>query len=254
MEHTGTPIDVEMLAKIQARQNAIKDRLTAEVDKDFGVYENGSFRQHLFEHYLGRRGIAWPRTATGKLETKDRTFQKMAKVYPELYPLRELKHFREELDLGVLSVGPDGRNRASLFPFQAKTGRNQPSTTRYIFGLPAWARGLIRPEPGTALAYIDYSQQEFGIAAALSGDEAMMRAYNEGDRDFYLAFAKIRRRTPLCGWPRSRWRRRTRQHGARHWLPGRRSIRPRRASGMEAALLAGSSRRRGGCPSQVLSG
>jgi DNA polymerase I-like protein with 3'-5' exonuclease and polymerase domains len=40
-----------------------------------------------------------------------------------------------------------------------------------------------------ALAYIDYNQQEFGIAAALSGDEAMKRAYRSGDP--YLEFAKL---------------------------------------------------------------
>jgi DNA polymerase I-like protein with 3'-5' exonuclease and polymerase domains len=38
------------------------------------------------------------------------------------------------------------------------------------------------------VAYIDYEQQEFGIAAFLSGDEAMMHAYRSGDA--YLAFAK----------------------------------------------------------------
>ena len=36
--------------------------------------------------------------------------------------------------------------------------------------------------------YIDWAQQEFGIAAALSGDAAMMDAYRSGDP--YLAFAK----------------------------------------------------------------
>jgi DNA polymerase I-like protein with 3'-5' exonuclease and polymerase domains len=49
-------------------------------------------------------------------------------------------------------------------------------------------RGVIPPEPGYALAYIDWSQQEFGIAAALSGDPLMMEAYQSGDP--YLAFAK----------------------------------------------------------------
>ncbi len=49
-------------------------------------------------------------------------------------------------------------------------------------------RGLIRPEPGTALVYLDYEQQEFGIAAALSGDGNMMDAYRSGDP--YLAFAR----------------------------------------------------------------
>jgi DNA polymerase I-like protein with 3'-5' exonuclease and polymerase domains len=38
------------------------------------------------------------------------------------------------------------------------------------------------------VAYIDWSQQEFGIAAALSGDPVMQQAYASGDP--YLAFAK----------------------------------------------------------------
>jgi DNA polymerase I-like protein with 3'-5' exonuclease and polymerase domains len=38
------------------------------------------------------------------------------------------------------------------------------------------------------VAYIDWSQQEFGIAAVLSGDVAMQSAYLSGDP--YLAFAK----------------------------------------------------------------
>jgi hypothetical protein len=51
-----------------------------------------------------------------------------------------------------------------------------------------WLRGLIKPPPGYAIAYIDWKQQEFGIAAALSGDTAMQAAYRSGDS--YLAFAK----------------------------------------------------------------
>jgi DNA polymerase I-like protein with 3'-5' exonuclease and polymerase domains len=45
-----------------------------------------------------------------------------------------------------------------------------------------------KPWPGQALAYVDFAQQEFGIAAALSGDEAMRAAYESGDP--YLAFAE----------------------------------------------------------------
>jgi DNA polymerase I-like protein with 3'-5' exonuclease and polymerase domains len=47
---------------------------------------------------------------------------------------------------------------------------------------------LIKPRPGFGLAYIDWSQQEFGIAAALSGDSLMQEAYRSGDP--YLEFAK----------------------------------------------------------------
>jgi DNA polymerase I-like protein with 3'-5' exonuclease and polymerase domains len=75
-----------------------------------------------------------------------------------------------------------------LSAFRARTGRNQPSNSKFIFGPSVWLRGLIKPSPGYGLAYIDWSQQEFGIAAALSGDSAMMDAYRSGDP--YLAFAR----------------------------------------------------------------
>jgi DNA polymerase-1 len=47
---------------------------------------------------------------------------------------------------------------------------------------------LIKPPSGYGIAYVDWAQQEFGIAAALSGDPLMMDAYRSGDP--YLAFAK----------------------------------------------------------------
>lgn len=58
-----------------------------------------------------------------------------------------------------------------------------------MFGLPASLRNLIKPKEGTVLAYIDYSQQEFFIAAVLSKDPNMIEAYKSGDP--YLAFAKL---------------------------------------------------------------
>ena len=55
-------------------------------------------------------------------------------------------------------------------------------------------RSFVKPETGTALGYIDFEQEEFQIAGALSGDEAMQRAYSSGDP--YLAFAKMARAVP----------------------------------------------------------
>ena len=46
----------------------------------------------------------------------------------------------------------------------------------------------MRPPEGYGLAYVDWAQQEFGIAAALSGDPLMLEAYRSGDP--YLAFAE----------------------------------------------------------------
>ena len=93
-----------------------------------------------------------------------------------------------ELRLEALAVGPDGRNRCLLSAFRSRTGRNQPSNSKFIFGPATWLRSLIKPEPGMALAYVDFSSQEMGIAAALSGDAALLEAYRSGD--VYLSFAK----------------------------------------------------------------
>ena len=81
-----------------------------------------------------------------------------------------------------------------LSAFRSKTSRNQPSNTKFIFGPSVWLRFLIQPPPGSALAYIDWVQQEFGIAAALSGDPNMVAAYQSGDA--YLAFAKQAKAVP----------------------------------------------------------
>ena len=66
--------------------------------------------------------------------------------------------------------------------------RNQPSNSKFIFGPSVWIRSLIKPGAGRSVAYIDYGQQEFAIAAKLSGDRSMVEAYASGDP--YLTFAK----------------------------------------------------------------
>ena len=75
-----------------------------------------------------------------------------------------------------------------LSPFRSKSGRNQPSTSRFIFGQAKCMRCLIKPPDGYGAAYIDFRSQEIGLAAAMSGDERMIAAYVQGDP--YLAFAK----------------------------------------------------------------
>jgi DNA polymerase I-like protein with 3'-5' exonuclease and polymerase domains len=90
--------------------------------------------------------------------------------------------------LNDLAVGHDSRNRTLLSVFRARSSRNVPSNARFIFGPSTWLRGLIRPPEGCGLAYVDWSSQEIGIAAALSSDPALIAAYRSGD--VYLSFAR----------------------------------------------------------------
>jgi len=201
IEHNGVPIDIHTLARVTSHWEAIQERLVAEIDRQFGVYDGRSFRTTRFADYLIEQGIPWPRLPSGALDLKDDTFREMARAYPIISPLRELRVALSQMRLSELAVGADGRNRCLLSAFRARTGRNQPSNSQFIFGPAVWLRGLIPAKPGHGIAYVDWSQQEFGVAAALSGDPLMQEAYLSGDP--YLAFAKQAGAVPVDATKRS---------------------------------------------------
>lgn len=188
IEYNGTSIDTAALQKLRESWEDIKDSLIAEIDAYYGVYEGTTFKMDRFAEWLVKNSIPWPRLESGRLDLKEDTFKEMSRIYPVVSPLCELRTSLSQMKLSKLAVGKDGRNRCLLSTFRAMTSRNQPSNNKFIFGPSVWLRGLIRPEEKKALAYLDWSQQEFGIAGALSGDQLMIEAYLSGDP--YLTFAK----------------------------------------------------------------
>lgn len=188
MERTGIPIDIDLFAQLNCHWEKIRASLVAAVDSDYGVYDGLCFKVERFRRYLTRQGIFWPVLEGGQLDLNDEAFKVMSHRYPQLVALRELRRTLSQMRVSSIAIGDDGRNRCDLAMFASRTGRNQPSSSQFIFGQAVWVRGLIRPQPGHGLAYVDFSQQEFGIAAALSQDPQMMRAYKSGDP--YIAFAK----------------------------------------------------------------
>jgi hypothetical protein len=188
VEHAGVPIDVPLLSRLRLAWGDIIDHLIAAVDGPFGFYDGRSFRMSRFRDWLVKHGRYWPLLPSGQLDLEDGTFRDMAKVYPDLTSVQQLRATLSGMRLESLQVGDDGRNRVLLSAYRALSSRNAPSNAKFIFGPATWMRGLIKPRPGRAFVYIDWSSQEIGIGAALSGDERMMEAYRSGD--FYLGFAK----------------------------------------------------------------
>jgi DNA polymerase I len=188
MEAVGVPIDLPRFQRLRANIDRLRDALIQQVDGEYGVFRGGKFHPPLWGAWAKRNNIPWPRTCPWRLDLRRGTFREMAKKHAKVRPMRELLALLRQVELFRVTVGADGRNRCRLRPFASKTGRNQPSTAEFIFGPASWVRGLIKPAEGMALTYVDYEQQEFGIAAALSGDPEMQAAYNTGDP--YLAFAK----------------------------------------------------------------
>lgn len=189
MEHRGIPVDTGTLTLLKENWNQIQERLIQEIDRDYGVYDGRAFKVKKFEKYLADNGIPWKRTEEGNLSLDYETFKTMAQVYPQLEALKVLRHILGQLRLSEIPVGSDGRNRCLLSPFSSLTGRNYPSTKRFLFANAKWLRSLMKPEKGKVVAYIDFEQQEFGIVAYLSNDSQMIGAYESGDP--YLSFAKL---------------------------------------------------------------
>ena len=187
MERTGIPIDALLHQRLLDNWAPIKQHLIAEVDVAYGVFEEGSFKRERFAQYLQANGLPWRRLPSGTLALDDETFDEQARSHPQLRPLYELRVTLGRLRLSDLPVGADHRARCLLSAFQAVTGRNQPSSSKFVFGPARWMRGLVREQPGRAIAYVDWGSQEVAIAAGLSGDERMAEDYQT---DPYLGFAK----------------------------------------------------------------
>lgn len=187
IEHLGIPFDIPAVKCLRVHWNVLLDALVRRVNAGVPVFEGTTFKRQKFETWLAKQGIAWPRLGSGQIDLSDDAFREFERSHPLISQIRATRQCLSQMRLIDLPVGGDSRNRCLLSPFRARTGRNQPSNSKFAFGPAVWLRSLIRPHEGESIAYIDYSQQEFGIAAALSGDEKMMMAYDSGDP--YLTFA-----------------------------------------------------------------
>jgi DNA polymerase I len=189
-ERLGIPIDVALFRRLTENWPALRHELIASINQTFDVFdEHDAFKTDKFvRNVILRLLLPWPKLPSGAFALDNDTFDDMSRFHPELRPLYEVRSSLGELRLTGLGVGPDGRNRCMLSIFQTVTGRNAPSNSAFIYGPARWMRSLIKPQPGFAIAHVDWKTQEICIAAALSGDEKLLTAYQSGD--VYVAFAR----------------------------------------------------------------
>jgi hypothetical protein len=188
MLHAGIPLDAGTLGRLRESRESIIQALVGQVNPAFDVFQGTEFKNDRMEALVRRYNLPWPRLDSGCLSLDKRTWERMVGRYPFLEPLHQVRRMKALLRDNSLAVGRDGRNRYGFFPFAAETGRNAWKAGEFIFAQPAYLRGLIRPGPGKALAYLDYGSQEFAVAAVLAGDEKMKQAYQATDP--YLTFGR----------------------------------------------------------------
>ena len=188
----GMPIDMFLWNAVQENKATVIQHLLRKFDPSYGsddpIYTpDGEWSYARFEAWLASVGVtAWPRLKSGALDTDSDAFKLMSHL-PGIENLHALRDSLGVIVRARLPIGRDGRNRPSLFPFCTATGRNAHSKS--LFNAHAGMRSFMKfPEDVTGV-YLDWRTQEVGIAAALSGDQALMSAYNDGD--IYHALAKM---------------------------------------------------------------
>jgi hypothetical protein len=187
----GIPIDMYIWDLIQENRytiiNALRRRFDPSYNDDEPIFDaEGGCSYARFEAWLVRSGIPfWPRLDSGQLDLDGDAFRLMS-VFPGIEGIHALRDTLGLIAKARLPIGRDGRNRPSLFPFGAATGRN--AHAKSIFNAHAGMRSLIVFPPDMIGGYLDWRTQEVGIAAHESGDKNLKRDYLTGDIYHAIAY------------------------------------------------------------------
>ena len=147
-----------------------RSKMRVELNRKLGaeVYFQNVFKRSVVFKVMRRNEIPIPiDPKTGNPSCATKLIKSMIDTYPLLKHFYEDKRMIDALKNLKLEIGSDGRNQLWFNPFGTKTGRNNPSTNRALFGLPHTMRSFMKPLPGMAIAQVDYGNQEAGIAAFL---------------------------------------------------------------------------------------
>jgi hypothetical protein len=213
----GMPIDMLLWNLVQENKVEVVQYLVRKFDPSYGseyqIYTpDGEWSYQRFEQWLVSVGVtAWPRLASGRLDIDSDAFRLMYHI-PGIEGLHALRDSLGVVVRAKLPIGRDGRNRPSLFPFCTASGRN--AQAKSLYNAHAGMRSFMVFPPDKIGVYLDWRTQEVGIAAALSGDEALKAAYVSGDVYHSLALS--------CGL--------TNDYDAKHWKANNQAMRQRMKS------------------------
>ena len=193
IQAAGMPIDTVLWDLVQEHKFAVIGALIARFDpsqgSEYPIYSpEGEFSSWRFEQWLIAAGIAfWPRLNSGALQLDGDAFRMMYHAHPAIEGLHALRDALGVIVRARIPIGPDGRNRPSLFPFATATSRN--AQAKSLYNAHASMRSFMKFPAHKIGLYLDWRTQEVGVAAARSGDERLAEDYLAGD--IYHALAKM---------------------------------------------------------------
>jgi len=200
MNENGIALDVGYLKKLSKEYHVELTKLEKSIYKhagsEFNINSPKQLGEILFDT-LELKPKNQKRTETGQRTTKESELEKLKDEHPiinDIFAYRELqKLLSTYIDALPKLVADDGRLHAEFLQAGAATGRmasqnpglqNIPIKTE----LGRRIRNAFIAEKGNVLVALDYSQIELRIAAILSKDEKLTRAFREGE-DIHTAVA-----------------------------------------------------------------
>lgn len=188
LELAGCPFDAEGHKALMTGWQTAAEAARGELDTLMGGVNPDSPAQlaaWLTSNLPTEALVSWPRTKTGALSTDADTLAGL--TLPALEPLARYKGARKLLSTyGTSYAGHlhpvTGRIHASFLLGATATGRLACRTPN-IQNPPRGAdfRALFAPTGGRVFVVADYSQIELRVAALVSGDDAMLKAYADGE-------------------------------------------------------------------------
>lgn len=214
-ETRGYPVDFKSLKNVSDSIETIVKDLQEDINdqvKDVRIFswnkkdQRYKTNQKNMKDFIRKNNPNWPTTDKGAISLSKDAFEKY-KNYKYDYPagdfyaqysrflsfntslngIRKKASFKAGDRTIFDSIGSDHRCRPYAPPFNSQTSRTYPAATAFIPAKAAWMRSLIMPKPGYVCYGLDYSSQEFLIAAIESLDENMYTAYASGDPYIWLA-------------------------------------------------------------------
>jgi DNA polymerase-1 len=199
MELAGIVLDVPFLEKfggqLEGRIGALKEQIYFLAGEEFNLGSPAQLGQILY----GRLGLSTAGVKKGKTghSTAAGELEKMKHLHPIIELIMQYRELDKLQNTYVVAlpaqVGPDNRVHTSFSQVVAQTGRLSSSNPN-LQNIPVRTelgreirQAFVAPE-GRVLVSADYSQIELRVAAALSGDEAMMETFRQGV-DLHVATA-----------------------------------------------------------------
>ncbi|MBQ8996815.1 DNA polymerase I [Candidatus Saccharibacteria bacterium] len=191
IEQNGMKIDREYFRRLQAEYEAEVGRLTREVYElagtEFNLNSPIQLGEVLFEKLgLPTKGIK--KTLRG-YSTGAKELEKLKGLHPIIPKLMEYREAAKLLNTYIVPLPQlmdgEGRVHTTFTQDVTATGRLS-SVNPNLQNIPTRTeagkkiRGGFVAEPGKVMISADYAQFELRLAAAMSGDEALVKDFNEG--------------------------------------------------------------------------